>query len=116
MKLLEGKTALITGASRGIGKAIALAYARQGADVTFFEPGKLCHSESRADFLLFLFPGQMWRQAECHIAEYVKVGKEQIVLKQYSYPAFFHRDFIEYPVTEPDRSGERKSWVEVAAN
>ncbi|MEE4255922.1 MAG: 3-oxoacyl-[acyl-carrier-protein] reductase [Bacteroidales bacterium] len=35
MKLLEGKTALITGASRGIGKAIALAYARQGADVAF---------------------------------------------------------------------------------
>jgi len=35
MKLLEGKTALITGASRGIGKAIAMAYARQGADVAF---------------------------------------------------------------------------------
>lgn len=35
MKLLEGKTALITGASRGIGKAIALAYARQGANVAF---------------------------------------------------------------------------------
>lgn len=35
MKLLEGKTALITGASRGIGKAIAMAYARQGANVAF---------------------------------------------------------------------------------
>ena len=30
MKLLEGKTALITGASRGIGKAVALAFAKQG--------------------------------------------------------------------------------------
>lgn len=31
--LLEGKTALITGCSRGIGRSIALAYARQGATV-----------------------------------------------------------------------------------
>jgi 3-oxoacyl-[acyl-carrier protein] reductase len=33
MKLLEGKTALITGASRGIGKAIALKFANEGADI-----------------------------------------------------------------------------------
>ena len=35
MKLLEGKTALITGAARGIGKAIALKYASEGANVAF---------------------------------------------------------------------------------
>jgi 3-oxoacyl-[acyl-carrier protein] reductase len=33
MKLLEGKTALITGASRGIGKAIAMKFAKEGADI-----------------------------------------------------------------------------------
>ena len=33
--LLENKTALITGAARGIGKQIALAFAREGADIAF---------------------------------------------------------------------------------
>lgn len=35
MKLLEGKVALITGASRGIGKAIALKFASEGADIAY---------------------------------------------------------------------------------
>jgi 3-oxoacyl-[acyl-carrier protein] reductase len=35
MKLLSGKTAVITGASRGIGKAIALKFASEGANVAF---------------------------------------------------------------------------------
>lgn len=35
MKLLEGKTALITGAARGIGKAIALRFASEGANIAF---------------------------------------------------------------------------------
>lgn len=35
MKLLEGKTAIVTGAARGIGKAIALRFAQEGANVAF---------------------------------------------------------------------------------
>ncbi len=35
MQLLNGKTAIITGASRGIGNGIALAFAKQGANVAF---------------------------------------------------------------------------------
>lgn len=35
MKLLEGKVAIVTGAARGIGKAIALRLAQEGANIAF---------------------------------------------------------------------------------
>ena len=33
MALLDGKTAVITGAARGIGKSVALKFASEGADI-----------------------------------------------------------------------------------
>ena len=35
MKLLENKTAIVTGAARGIGEAIAIKFAEQGANIAF---------------------------------------------------------------------------------
>ncbi len=53
MKLLEGKTALITGAARGIGKALAIRFAQEGAniaftDLTIDENGKATEAEIAA--------------------------------------------------------------------
>lgn len=46
--MLTGKYALITGASRGIGRAIALRYAQEGCHIAFTD---LCHDEA-ADSLI----------------------------------------------------------------
>lgn len=53
MKLLEGKTALITGAARGIGKALAVRFAQEGANIAFTdlvidENGKATEAEIEA--------------------------------------------------------------------
>jgi 3-oxoacyl-[acyl-carrier protein] reductase len=53
MKLLSGKVAVVTGAARGIGKAIALKLASEGADIAFTdlnidEPGQQTEREIAA--------------------------------------------------------------------
>jgi 3-oxoacyl-[acyl-carrier protein] reductase len=53
MGLLDGKKALITGASKGIGKAIAMRFAEEGADVAFtylssVEQGQALEDELKA--------------------------------------------------------------------
>ncbi|MFW5823119.1 MAG: 3-oxoacyl-[acyl-carrier-protein] reductase, partial [Tangfeifania sp.] len=54
MKLLDGKTAIITGASRGIGKAIAVRFAQEGCNVAFtdlFEDENMKNTEAELQAL-----------------------------------------------------------------
>lgn len=46
MGLLSGKVALVTGASRGIGRAIALEFAKEGAKIAFTYLSSATHAES----------------------------------------------------------------------
>ena len=46
MKLLEGKVAFVTGATRGIGRAIALKFAEQGANIAFTYLSSVAAAES----------------------------------------------------------------------
>ncbi len=54
MGLLEGKTALITGAARGIGKAIAIKFATEGANIAFSDLNRDEHMETTEKELLAL--------------------------------------------------------------
>lgn len=54
MGLLDGKTALVTGGSRGIGRAIALRFAQEGADVAFtYLSNKAAADETLAELSAF---------------------------------------------------------------
>jgi len=47
--LLEGKLALVTGAGRGIGRAIAVAYANAGARVVITDLSEAACAQTRAE-------------------------------------------------------------------
>ena len=48
MGLLTGKTALITGAARGIGKAVAMKFASEGANIAFTDLVPVSYTHLRA--------------------------------------------------------------------
>jgi 3-oxoacyl-[acyl-carrier protein] reductase len=70
---LEGKNALVTGGSRGIGHAIALELARQGANVAVTANSSLAGAETVADEIRAL--GRNAVAAQCNIADSGQVEK-----------------------------------------
>ena len=104
MKLLDGKTALITGGSRGIGEALGRAFVEHGAKVafTYVSPGSAARSEALAAELgenarAYQSDAGNYAQAEALIGQVVKdFGKLDIVINN----AGITRDTLMLRMTE----------------
>lgn len=75
MKLLEGKIAIITGATRGIGRGVALAFAEHGAHVAFTYSSSVQAADELVSELVAL--GVQAKGYQSNAAEYV--AAEQLV-------------------------------------
>ena len=65
--MLKGKTAVVTGGSRGIGKAICLKFAENGADIAFLYAGNRVKAEETLKELEAL--GVKARAYQCNVAD-----------------------------------------------
>lgn len=107
---LEGKVALITGADSGIGKAVAIAYAREGADVAI---SYLSEDEDAKDTARWvedagrraiLLPGDLSEPATCRrvVAETVdKLGGLDVLISNAAFQ-MYRDDITDIPDEEWD--------------
>lgn len=65
--MLKGKTAVVTGGSRGIGKAICLKFAENGADIAFLYAGNTVKAEETLKELKAL--GVKAKAYQCNVAD-----------------------------------------------
>ena len=71
--MLKNKVAIVTGGSRGIGKAIALELAREGADIAVIYNGNKKSAEEVCQEISKL--GQKALASQCDVSDFDKVGE-----------------------------------------
>ena len=71
--MLEGKIALVTGASRGIGRQIALTLAAQGATVIVNYNGSAAKAKEVVDEITAA--GGKAEAVQCNVSDYEKCGE-----------------------------------------
>lgn len=107
---LEGKVALITGADSGIGKAVAIAYAREGADVaiSYLSEDEDAKDTARwvedAERRAILLPGDLSEPATCRhvVAETVdKLGGLDVLISNAAFQ-MYRDDITDIPDEEWD--------------
>ena len=86
--MLEGKTALVTGASRGIGRQIALTLAKYGADVIINYNGYARKAEEVAEEIRAM--GRRAETVQCSVADF-EACKE---MAEFALMAFGHIDIL----------------------
>ena len=110
---LEGRKALITGGDSGIGRAVALAYAREGADVAIgYLPGvededarETAHAVEQSGRRCLQVPGDVQDPAQCRdmVQKVVKTfGGLDILVNNAAYQ-MTHGSILEMPPEEVER-------------
>ncbi|PTY03953.1 NAD(P)-dependent oxidoreductase [Verrucomicrobia bacterium LW23] len=111
---LAGKVALITGADSGIGKAVAIAYAREGADVliSYFNEAEEADAKDTAAWVqkagrkAVLAPGDIADEAHCKALVDKAVsafGKIDILVNNAAYQRTY-KEIADIPSDEWDRA------------
>ena len=90
MKELEGRAALITGASQGLGREIAAAYLRAGASIAICARDQALLETARAELAAIARPGQQIIALPCDVSKPDQVEK----LVAASIAAFPHLDIL----------------------
>jgi NAD(P)-dependent dehydrogenase (short-subunit alcohol dehydrogenase family) len=110
---LEGRVALITGADSGIGRAVAIAFAREGADVAIAyyneheDARETAHLVKQAGRRALLLPGDLADAAFCeHIVEktVTELGKIDIVVNNAAHQGKAVEKFTDLTPERVDRT------------